>query len=168
MSDGAVTIMAMIYGMYQRKLWNNKRESNFLDGAAPFYATYECADGRYVAIGPLEPRFYQELLKCCVIDDPQFNNQWQPEEWPRMREKLASVFKKRSRDEWCAIFEGSDACVSPVLDLDEAPHHPHNVARETFQDVDGRFQPAPAPRFSRTPGTIRKSKPNDAMQTPHC
>lgn len=165
MSDGAATLMAMMYGLYSRGLWDNARASNFLDGAAPFYGTYECSDGKYVSIGPLEPQFYREMLRLCGIQDPQFLNQWSLEDWPRMRNELERVFKTRSRDEWCAIFEGSDACLTPVLDLEEAPRHPHNAARKTFIEVNGKFQPAPAPRFSRTPGAVPQPSSDVAAQT---
>jgi alpha-methylacyl-CoA racemase len=128
-----------------------------VDGGAHFYGVYECGDGRYVAIGPLEPQFYALLLDLCGITDPAFADQWDEEQWAQLKIRLAEVFKTRTRAEWCALLEGTDACFAPVLDLDEAPRHPHNQARRTFVEVDGVVQPAPAPRFSRTVPEIRPS-----------
>lgn len=165
MTDGVATLMAMIYGLHGKGHWDNDRESNFLDGAAPFYNVYECADGKYISIGSAETQFYQLLLQKCEIQDPHFLDQWAKPEWPELRAKFAAVFKTRTRDKWCAILEGTDACFAPVLDLDEAPRHPHNVARGTFIEVGGEIQPAPAPRLSRTPGDIRNWKPRTGGHT---
>ncbi len=154
MTDGAALLMAPQYGMMAKGFWRDERESNFLDGAAPFYGNYECADGRYVAIGPLEPQFYRQLLDKCAIDDPQFAQQWERAEWPALKAKLAAMFMTRTRDAWCALLEGSDACFAPVLSMREAPRHAHNVARATFVESDGVAQPAPAPRFARTPSAL--------------
>jgi alpha-methylacyl-CoA racemase len=145
--------------MLAKGAWNDQRESNFLDGAAPFYGSYECADGRFVAIGPIEPQFYRELLQKCGIEDPQFTRQWERAEWPALRAKLAALFRTRSRDQWCALLEGSDACFAPVLSMAEAPQHPHNAARATFVAGKGGMQPAPAPRFERTPSELPPSAP---------
>jgi alpha-methylacyl-CoA racemase len=157
MTDGTALLMAAQYGMLAKGAWNDQRESNFLDGAAPFYGSYECADGRFVAIGPIEPQFYRELLQKCGIEDPQFTRQWERAEWPALRAKLAALFRTRSRDQWCALLEGSDACFAPVLSMAEAPQHPQMKARGTFIELDGVVQPAPAPRFSRTQPEIRQS-----------
>jgi alpha-methylacyl-CoA racemase len=165
MSDGSVTLMAMIYGLYTRGLWNNARETNFLDGAAPFYSTYECADGKFIAVGALEPQFYAKLLAGCEIDKRENSQQWQSAQWSEMRKTLADIFKNRTRDQWCALLEGTEACCSPVLDLDEAPHHPHNQHRKVFVEVEGIQQPAPTPRFSRTPGEIRHANVAVGAQT---
>ncbi len=155
MTDGAALLGAMMYGMKAAGSWTNQRAANLLDGAAPFYDTYACADGRHVAVGPLEPQFYAQLLeRCGLSDDPVFSDQNDASRWPQMKQRLAEVFRSRTRDEWCARFDGSDACVAPVLDWDEAPAHAHNRARETFIDIDGVVQPAPAPRFSRTPTAV--------------
>ncbi len=155
MTDGAALLAAMMYGMKAAGSWTNQRGANLLDGGAPFYGTYACADGRYLAIGPLEPQFYAQLLeRCGLAGDPDFAQQNDASRWPRMRQRLTEVFVSRSRDDWCAIFDGSDACVAPVLDWDEAPAHPHNQARASFVSVDGVTQPAPAPRFSRTPAAM--------------
>ncbi|HMN21708.1 MAG TPA: CaiB/BaiF CoA-transferase family protein [Ottowia sp.] len=151
MTDGAALLSAMMYGMKAEGAWSNQRGENLLDGGSHFYDTYACADGRFVAIGAIEPQFYRTLRERCGIDDPLFDDQMDPRLWPLLKLRLADVFKTRTRDEWCALLEGSDACFAPVLDWDEAPHHPHNVARRTFIDVDGVVQPAPAPRFGRTP-----------------
>ena len=138
MTDGAALLMAMMYGMKSAGKWSNKRESNLLDGGSHFYDTYQCADGKWVAVGAIEPQFYALLLEKLGLKVAD-------------QASLKALFRSRTRDEWCALLEGTDACVAPVLDLDEAPKHPHNVARGTFVEVDGVMQPAPAPRFSRTP-----------------
>ena len=151
MTDGAALLSAMMYGQHAAGKWSNRRGENVLDGGAHFYDTYACADGRHVAVGAIEPQFYATLRERCGIDDPLFDRQMDPEAWPELRRRLAALFATRSRDEWCALLEGSDACFAPVLDWDEAPRHAHNVARGTFATVDGVVQPAPAPRFSRTP-----------------
>jgi len=155
MTDGAASLMAMFYGFHAVGIWGHERRSNLLDGGAHFYDTYQCADGKWVALGSIEPQFYALLLERTGINDPSFKAQMNKAEWPRLREKLAAVLATRSRDEWSEIMEGSDVCFAPVLDLDEAPRHPHNVARETFIEIEGVTQPAPAPRFSVTPGKVQ-------------
>jgi alpha-methylacyl-CoA racemase len=150
MTDGAALLGAMMYGFRAYGAWSDKREANLLDGGAHFYDTYACADGKFISIGAIEPQFYALLLKLANIDDPAFNAQMDPRQWPALSEKLAAVFLARSRDEWCALLEGTDVCFAPVLDMAEAPAHPHNAARGTFVDIGGVTQPAPAPRFSRT------------------
>lgn len=150
MSDGAALLSAMMYGMKAAGQWTNQRGENMLDGGAHFYSTYVCADGRYIAIGAIEPQFYTILRERCGIDDPLFNQQMDSRLWPMLKLRLADVFRTRARQEWCQILEGTDACFAPVLDWDEAPLHPHNLARETFVMVGDVVQPAPAPRFSRT------------------
>ena len=153
MTDGSALLMAMIYGFRGAGVWQDRRMSNLLDGTAPFYRTYETRDGKHVAIGALEPQFYALLLEKLEINDPDFATQMAPDKWPAMTEKLAAHFKTKTRDEWCDLMEGTDICFAPVLSLDEAPEHPHNKARGTFIEVDGVIQPAPAPRFSRTPAS---------------
>jgi alpha-methylacyl-CoA racemase len=150
MVDGAALQSAMFHGMLAMGLWTPQRASNLLDGGAPFYT---CADGEFVAVGALEPQFYAELLARLELD-PETWPQHDQAQWPAQSEALAAIFQTRSRDEWAKVFDGSDACVSPVLALDEAPDHPHAVARATFTESAGVRQPAPAPRFSRTPGAI--------------
>jgi alpha-methylacyl-CoA racemase len=152
MTDGAALLSAMMYGFRSAGRWSNGRGENLLDGGAFFYDTYACADGRHVAVGAIEPQFYAVLREGCgLAADPLFDDPLDQAAWPRLKQRLAAVFRTRTRDEWCALFEGSDACVAPVLDWDEAPRHPHNRARGTFVTIDGVVQPAPAPRFDRTP-----------------
>jgi alpha-methylacyl-CoA racemase len=170
MTDGAALQMAMIYGCKAAGKWNNQRGSNLLDGGAHFYDTYECADGKYVAIGALEPEFYALLLEKTGARDPAFQAQMDDALWPDSKNRFDTLFKTRTRDEWCALMEGTDVCFTPVLDLDEAPRHPHNVKRETFTEVNGVTQPAPAPRFSRTAPEIQGTPPiagehNDVVLT---
>ena len=155
MTDGAALLMAMMYSLKAMGQWRNERGSNMLDSGAPFYDTYQCADGRWVAIGPIEPQFYTLLLEKCGLQDDGLSAQWDRARWPELKQKLAAVFARKTRAEWCALLEGSDACFAPVLDLDEAPQHPHNQSRHTFVDIDGLVQPAPAPRFSRTPTHVQ-------------
>jgi len=151
MTDGAALLSAMMYGLKAAGRWSNQRGENLLDGGAHFYDTYACADGRHVAIGAIEPQFYALLReRCGIADDPAFDAQMDPTAWPLLKLRLADVFRTRTRDEWCALLEGSDACFAPVLDWDEAPQHPHNQARGTFVTAQGLTQPAPAPRFSRS------------------
>lgn len=153
MTDGTALLSAFTYGLKALGSWSNQRGENLLDGGAPFYDTYACADGKYIAIGAIEPQFYAELRQRCGIDDPLFDGQMDATRWPLLKLRLADVFRTRSREEWCEVLEGTDACFAPVLDWDEAPEHPHNVARGTFVSPGGIVQPAPAPRFSRTGNT---------------
>lgn len=156
MVDGTAQQLWMQMGMMAASLWNpRKRGANLLDGGAPFYQVYETADGGYVALGALEPQFYAELVERAELDPERFGKQMDTAAWPDMRAALAEVFLTRTRDEWCTILEGTDACFAPVLAMDEAARHPHNAARGTFMEVDGWTQPAPAPRLSRTPGEVR-------------
>lgn len=155
MTDGAALLGAMMSGLRAHGSWSAARGANLLDGGAPFYATYACADGRFIAVGAIEPQFYAQLLALTGASDPAFARQWDRDDWPALKDRFAALFATRTRDAWCALLEGTDACFAPVLDMDEAPRHPHNAARATFVDVDGVTQPAPAPRFSRTPGAAR-------------
>ncbi len=164
-TDGTASLLAMIIGMRDRQHWSDARQSNALDGGAPFYGCYECADGTYVAIGSVEPQFYALLLQKLEITDPEFADQWDTTRWPSLRAKLAALFRTRSRAAWCELMEGTDVCFAPVLDMAEAPHHPHNVARGTFVEVDGVMQPAPVPRFDRTPGAIPARAPQAGDHT---
>ena len=158
-SEGAASLMSLFYSFAHDGLWRDQREANLIDGAAHFYNTYQCADGAWVSIGPIEPNFYAILLEKAGIDDPAFQNQRDRAHWPALTQKLAAIFAARTRDEWCALLEGTDACFAPVLNLKEAPLHPHNVAREAFVEIGGITQPAPAPRFSRTPGRVQGPPP---------
>ena len=150
MTDGSALLGAMMYGLHAFGSWNDRREANMLDGGAPFYDTYACLDGKYLSVGAIEPQFYAQLLGLCGATDPEFARQWSEPDWPRLKEKFAALFATRTRDDWCALLEGTDACVAPVLDMAEAPQHPHNRARASFVEIEGVIQPAPAPRFSRT------------------
>jgi alpha-methylacyl-CoA racemase len=151
MTDGAASLMTMFFGMHAAGQFATTRGTNILDSGAFFYEVYECADGRHVAIAPIEDKFLAELLRLIELDPADFPAKLDATSWPAAKEKLAAVFRTRPREEWCRLLEGSDACFAPVLSLDEAPNHPHNTARGTFVTVDGITQPAPAPRFSRTP-----------------
>ena len=150
MTDGAALLGAMMYGMRAFGAWNDTRASNLLDGGAPFYDSYACGDGKFITIGSLEPQFYAQLLKLTGALDPAFHAQMDRHGWPQMKKLFCALFKTRSRADWCLLLEDTDVCFAPVLDMAEAPFHPHNVARATFIDIDGVIQPAPAPRFSRT------------------
>jgi len=156
MVDGAAQLMWMFHGFQAAGLWNaHGRGVNLLDGGAPFYDTYETADGRYVALGSIEPQFYAELLRLSGADPGRMAGQDDPRKWPAMRAELTRIFKAKTRNEWCHLLEGTDACFAPVLSMLEAPGHPHNRARGTYIEVDGITQPAPAPRFSRTASQVR-------------
>jgi alpha-methylacyl-CoA racemase len=151
MVDGAALLTTQLHELLAAGLWNDRRGVNLLDGGAPFYSVYETADGRHLAVGALEPGFYAELLERVGLDGADLPDQLDRDGWPALRERLAALFRTRTRDQWCRLLEGTDACVAPVLSLTEAPAHPHNRARSTFVEVGGVVQPAPAPRFSRTP-----------------
>jgi alpha-methylacyl-CoA racemase len=151
MLDGAALLTAFVHGMRGEGLWPAPRGHNLLDGGAPFYATYAAADGGYVAVGALEPAFYAELLDGLGLAGEQLPAQYDVSGWPVLRARFAEVLASRSRDAWAEVFAGRDACVAPVLAPDEAPFHPHNEARAVFVTVGGLVQPAPAPRFGRTP-----------------
>ncbi len=153
MVDGAAALMAMFFSMAGNG-FKDQRGSNMLDGGAHFYNTYETKDGEYVCVGAIEPQFYAELVEKSGVDAKRFGAQMDAMQWAPFKDELAEVFKQKTRDEWCAIMEGSDVCFAPVLSILEAPQHPHNKHRATFVDVDGVTQPAPAPRFSRTQAEI--------------
>jgi alpha-methylacyl-CoA racemase len=155
MSDGAASLMAMFYGHKASDQWCETRRSNKLDGGAHFYDTYKCADGRWIAIGSVEPHFYSLLLKQTQITAPEFLRQMDSAAWPDLRTKMAAVIATKTRDEWTRIMSGTDVCFAPVLNLAEAPQDPHNLARQTFVNIEGVVQPAPAPRFSATPGAVQ-------------
>jgi alpha-methylacyl-CoA racemase len=155
MVDGAATLMTMIHAFYRHGLWNDQRGANMLDTGAPFYEVYETADGQWMAVGGIEAQFYAELIRGLGLEgDAYLPGQMARDEWPAMKARFTEVFKTKTRDEWTAVFDGTDACVVPVLSPWEAHRHPHNVARSTFVEVDGAVQPGPSPRFSRTPSVI--------------
>ena len=160
MVDGAASLMAMFYEWAHRGRWTDDRRANLLDGGAHFYDTYRCKDGRWVAVGAIEPQFYAELLKRLGLDDPEFALQLDRTRWESLRGKLAARFAEKTRDEWCAILEGTEACFAPVLAMSEAPDHPHLKARGSLVEYAGAVQPAPAPRFSLTPGAIQGPPPD--------
>jgi alpha-methylacyl-CoA racemase len=155
MTDGSALLMATTFGQYSAGRWKLERGANMLDGAAPFYATYRCADGKWVAVGAIEPQFYVMLLQRMGLEQSAFEPQRDESRWPAWKARFAEVFATRTRDEWCAAMEGADACFTPILDMGEALDHPHNIARNTFIDVEGTRQPGPAPRFSRTIPEVR-------------
>ncbi|WP_326805206.1 CoA transferase [Streptomyces sp. NBC_01788] len=160
--DGTAHLSAMIHGMLAAGVWQDRRGANLLDGGCPYYGTYETADGRYMAVGALEQRFYDEFAGLLGLDE-HAGARTDRTRWGELREAVAARFKSRTRREWTEVFEGSDACVAPVLSLGEAPHHPHLAARGTFTEHAGLVQPAPAPRFSATPTAVRTApaRPGD-------
>lgn len=163
MSDGAAVLMTMMYSLRARGRWEDARERNIIDGGAPFYDSYETADGKHVAVGPVEIHFYRLLLDLIGLrGDPGFADQMDVEAWPLQKSRISEVFLTKTRDEWCTLLEGSDACFAPILSLDEAPLHSHNVARGTFLKVGDAWHPAPAPRYSLTkavaPSPLRRGK----------
>lgn len=159
MTDGAALLASMIFGFKAAGVWSNARGANLLDGGAPFYTTYECADGLYVCVAAIEPQFYSLLLEKLGLNVAKFQPQNDATCWPGRKSLLTATFKTRKRDDWAKLFDGTDACVSPVLDWDEAMAHDHNRARCSFVDIAGVRQPAPAPRFSRTSPDIPKPPP---------
>lgn len=165
MTDGAATLMAPIYSLLAQAQWRDQRAANVLDGAAHFYGVYECADGRFISIGSIEPQFYKLLLEQCEIDAREWPSQHDVNAWPRLRARLESLIKTRTRAQWCELMEGTDVCFAPVLSMSEAPQHPHNRARETFIEIDGTVQTAPAPRFSRTPSRASHRVPTEGEDT---
>ena len=150
MVDGAASLMTMTHSFRAMGIWNDERGTNMLDTGAHFYDVYETADGGYVSIGSIEPQFYAELLRLTGLEGEDLPWQQDRTQWPALKERLAGIFRTRTRDEWCEIMEGTDVCFAPVLSIPEAVAHPHNVERGTFVEVAGLTQPGPAPRFSRT------------------
>jgi alpha-methylacyl-CoA racemase len=155
MTDGSASLMTIFYGLMHLGFWKDERGTNMLDTGAHFYDVYETKDGKYVSIGSIEPQFYALLLKHTGLAGETLPAQFDREQWPALKEKVAGIIRTKTRDEWCAIMENTDVCFAPVLSMREAPSHPHNVARGTFTEMKGVVQPAPAPRFSRTPGAIQ-------------
>jgi alpha-methylacyl-CoA racemase len=148
--------MSLIHSLRASGLWQDRREANLIDGGAPFYRCYRTSDDKFMAVGAIEPQFFALLIDGLGADPGWAGRQYDQTAWPEMETEFADRFRTRSREEWTAQFEATDACVSPVLDMAEAPHHPHNTARETFRDLDGYMQPAPAPRFASGNGTLRR------------
>ena len=156
MVDGASSLMTAIYGIKAAGMWTNNRGENLLDTGAHFYEVYETRDGKFVSIGSIEAKFYEELLDLSGLKGQELPNQMDRSAWPALKEQLTKIFKSKTRDEWCKIMERSDVCFAPVLSMEEAPKHPHNRHRGTFVEVEGVVQPGPAPRFSRTPGKVQR------------
>lgn len=156
MTDGSAFLMAAVYGMHGQGIFTDQREHNILDGGAHFYDTYETRDGKYISIASIESKFYEEFLQRTGFSDPGHADHQNRTRWSARAGDMAALFKTKTRDEWCALLEGTDVCFAPVLSMSEAPSHPHNQARQTFVEIGGVTQPAPAPRFSRTPSAIQK------------
>ncbi|MCF6274173.1 MAG: CoA transferase [Robiginitomaculum sp.] len=148
MVDGAALLMCMPFGLKAAGLWSGGRQENLLDGGAPFYGTYQTSDNKWLALGAIEPPFWDEVCKLLELDDELLNGRMSPQNWPQLRQIFSDKIATKTRDQWVAVFEGSDACVTPVLAMDEVISDPHNLARDIFQNIDGIVQPAPAPRFS--------------------
>jgi alpha-methylacyl-CoA racemase len=165
MVDGAASLMTMFYSMRHFGLWNDNRDDNLLDGGAHFYDTYACADGKWLSVGAIEPQFHKALVDGLGLSDADFPARMDRAKWPAFSERIASVIRTRSRDDWMGVFAGTDACVAPVLSMDEAPSHPHMAARDVFPSAFGAVQPGPAPRFSRTAGAIRSAPPAAGEQS---
>ena len=165
MVDGAASLMTMTWSFKHMGIWADERGTNMLDTGAHFYDTYETADGKWVSIGSIEPQFYAELLRLTGIDPESLPKQMDKSQWPALKVRFAEVFKTKTRDEWSEIMEHTDVCFAPVLSMDEAPQHPHIAERGTFTEVAGLVQPAPAPRFSRTPGSIERPPPHAGQHT---
>jgi alpha-methylacyl-CoA racemase len=165
-SDGSAAATSLLYALFQNGQWSPQRQDNPLDGASHWYDTYETADGKYVSVGSIEPQFYALLLeKLGLADDPDFADQYDKQRWPELKRRFAELFRAKTRAEWCDLMEGTDICFAPVLDFDDAPEHPHNLARGTFTEVAGVKQPAPAPRFSETRSEIASAPPDLGQDT---
>jgi alpha-methylacyl-CoA racemase len=165
MTDGSASLMTIFYGLQHLGFWKDERGVNMLDTGAHFYDVYVTKDGKYVSIGSIEPQFYALLLKHTGLAGETLPAQFDRDQWPALKEKVAGIMRTKTRDEWCAIMENTDVCFAPVLSMTEAPQHPHNVARGTFTEVKGVLQPAPAPRFSRTPGAIQRPPAHPGQHT---
>ena len=159
MSEGAASMMSIFYARLAAGFWQDERGANAIDGGAPWYGVYETADGKYISIGAIEGRFYARLVEQLGLDAATLPKQHDKAQWPQLRARLRDAFKQKTRDQWCELLQGHDVCFAPVLSLTEAPSHPHHRARGTFMERDGLLQPAPAPRFSRTPATVKRGAP---------
>lgn len=165
MIDGVSNLMTAFLGFRQENMWSLERGDNFVDGGAPFYRTYETSDGKYVAVGAIESRFYQDLLKGLSLDNEELPSQNDRSGWPQLEQLFASRFKTKTRDEWVSTMTSLEACFSPVLDMDEALQDPHMKAREVFTDFHGVTHPSPAPRFQRTPASLRYEPPEPGQHS---
>lgn len=166
-TDGTISLLANVFVNKALGIWSPLRQNNMLDGGAHYYDTYECADGRWISIGSIEPQFYKLLLEKLGIplEEADYNAHFKPDRWPALKARIAGVFRTRSSQEWCQLMEDTDVCFAPVLSVAEAPEHPHNRARGSFMVRDGVTQPAPAPRFSRTPGAVQGPPPAVGQHT---
>jgi alpha-methylacyl-CoA racemase len=165
MIDGAASLMTIFYGMSAAGMWDDRRGANLLDGGAPYYSVYRTSDGRYVSIAAIENKFFAELVVRLGLDRNFVTRQNDRTVWPELRRQLAEIFQTKTRDEWCEVLEGTDACFAPVLTISEAARHPHATTRQMFVEIDGVPQPAPAPRFNRTPTAASASKPQPGQHT---
>jgi alpha-methylacyl-CoA racemase len=165
MVDGAAVLMTMFHAFTAMGIWDDERGTNLLDTGAHFYDVYETSDGKYVSIGSIEPQFYAELIRITGLDQEELPFQMDKTQWPAMKDRVAAIFKTKTRDEWCDLMEGTDVCFAPVLSIREAPQHPHNLHRKTFIEREGIVQPAPAPRFSETPGAIQRPPSHAGQHT---
>ena len=165
MVDGTAVLMTMFHAFRAMGIWEDERGTNLLDTGAHFYDVYETADGKYVSIGSIEPQFYAELLRLTGLEGEELPWQHDKAHWPALKERLASIFRTKTRDEWCEVMEGTDVCFAPVLSMAEAPLHPHNVERQTFLELEGVVQPAPAPRFSRTAPEVQRPPAHAGQHT---
>ena len=157
MTDGSALLMTMIYTMQSSGFWKDSMGSNMLDGGAHFYDTYECSDGKFISLGSIEPQFYKLLCDLAGFDGNLSSDQMSRDSWPEKKKAVKDIILTKTREEWCQIMEGTDVCFAPVLNMEEAPNHPHNKARQTFIELEGATQPAPAPRFSRTNPEVQSS-----------
>ena len=157
MTDGSALLMTMIYTMQSSGFWKDSMGSNMLDGGAQFYDTYECSDGKLISLGSIEPQFYKLLCDLAGFDNKLSSDQMSRDDWPEKKKAVKEIILTKTREEWCQIMEGTDVCFAPVLNMEEAPNHPHNKARQTFIELEGVTQPAPAPRFSRTNPEVQSS-----------
>ncbi len=165
MIDGAASLLSSVFGLYASGSWELERGSNVLDSGSYFYGTYRCADDQWISIAPIEGKFHAELLDRLGLDPDRFSDQFDRDRWPEHRKTLAELFETKTRDQWCEILEGTDVCFAPVLTMEEAKHHAHIKARQTLIDVEGVTQPAPAPRFSRTPGKVHHPVPGPGQHS---
>jgi alpha-methylacyl-CoA racemase len=165
MTDGAALLFGAISGLHSSGYWTDERGTNLLDSGAHFYDVYETRDGKYVSVGAIEPQFYALLLDTLGLADADLPAQMDRSTWPALADRFAAIFKTKTRDEWCHLMEGTDICFAPVLGIAEAPRHAHNQARQAYVSLEGTWQPAPAPRFSRTPAGVPGPTPESGSQT---
>lgn len=165
MVDGAAVLMTMFHALGAMGMWQPERGTNMIDSGSHYYDVYETADSKYVSLGSIEPQFYAEMLRLTGLEGETLPGQHDKSEWPAMKARLTEIFKAKTRDEWCAIMEGTDVCFAPVLSLADAPKHPHNVHRGTFVELNGIVQPAPAPRFSATSASVQRPPAHAGQHT---